>query len=103
MGENSKPKDNKFSFTFFAEDEVDRQFNRIIEACKDITDYAEINKIRHKEFYNQLFITTEVKNHDKPFKLYRVTVPYQGLDRFSPLAFSHPPKEIATINRANIA
>jgi hypothetical protein len=95
---NSKP-----PYKFFSKEQVDQQFNLVLERCQGLTDYDQIRQTINKTFYNFPLLGEPFDQGDRSMYLYRVTPVYPNIDILHPRSFSYPPKEKTTLGRANLA
>jgi len=91
---------DSFNYKFFTKEEVDKQFDKAVSDCRNLTSYDDIIKKIDNAFYNRMFLTQVLKNTTPKFTIYRVTPIYPNIKINDVEAFSY--NRECGLGRANL-
>jgi hypothetical protein len=92
---------NKFNFTFFSKETVDKQFDQIQKELNPSMDYKVLIKEFHKILHNRVLSTLIYDSKSEEFTIFRITKPWKKFDFNNPNSYSYNPnpQEIGRAHR----
>lgn len=93
--------ENKFNFTFFQKETIDKQFEQIEMELKPTMDYKVLIKEFHKILYNRVLPTLVYDSKSEEFTIFRITKPWENFDLNNPKSYSYNPnpKDVGRAHR----
>lgn len=89
-----------FNYTIFSKEEIDKQFNSILEQCSTLSAYEEIIKTINTVFHNRIILMQNIEANSPDMHVYRVTREFKGFDSKAIKSFSYNPEQ--NLGRANL-
>lgn len=93
--------EDKFNFTFFSKETIDKQFEQIQKQLKPSMDYKVLIKKFHKILYNRVLPTLIYDSKSEEFTIFRITKPWVNFDCNNPKSYSYNPnpKDVGRAHR----
>lgn len=93
--------EDKFNFTLFSKEIIDKQFVQILKELKPSMDYEVLIKKFNKILYNQVLSTLTYDSKSEEFIIYRITKPWANFDFNNPKSYSYNPnpKDVGRAHR----
>lgn len=83
--------EDKFNFTFFQKETIDKQFEQIHKELKPTMDYKVLIKEFHKILFNRVLPTLVYDSNSEEFTIFRITKPWENFDFNNPNSYSYNP------------
>jgi hypothetical protein len=84
--------EDKFNFTLFSKETIDKQFEQILKELKPSMDYEILIKKFSKILYNRVLSTLTYDSKSEEFTIYRITKPWENFDFNNQKSYSYNPK-----------